>query len=61
MTYEPRYTNIQRIETELSMKIDSDTVPNETEVLDIIEEVENEIDSRLLYRYHLISGYIDVE
>jgi len=61
MTWVPKYTSIQRIETELSMKIDSDTVPNETEVLNIIEEVENEIDSKLLYRYHLISGYIDVE
>jgi len=61
MSFIPQYTTIERIEASLQMPIDATTRPNSTEVLDMIQEVEAEMDSQLLYRYHYVSGYVDVE
>ena len=60
MSYTPKYVELARIEQEAQVHIDSDSNPNETEILDIIQEIETEVDDKRLYRYHRVSGYEDV-
>lgn len=48
MSYTPKYTSEEDIESLTQMAIDTNTHPTTTEVLNWIEDLENELDDRLL-------------
>ncbi|MGP3667613.1 MAG: hypothetical protein ACKD6N_03525 [Candidatus Bathyarchaeota archaeon] len=51
MSYQPKYTNEMKIEALLQIDIGEDSVPTSGQLLDIIERVDKDMDTRLLGVY----------
>ena len=59
MSYTPKYTSEEKVEDLLQITIDDSSVPTSTQLLDIIERVEKEMDARLLGSYTSTDELVD--
>ena len=61
MSYTPKYTSEAKVEALLGITIDDTSVPTSSQLLDLIERVEKEMDARLLGSYTSTDELVDTD